>query len=178
MIKFVSRIALSSALAAAVTIGVQPATALDVTRAAAFKNIGRPVTLTELSREFMAQTPYVVNFDFDEHYLDDLARERLNEQAAWIMAHPTVVVSVFGHTDLMGDRDYNIRLGRKRAETVIAYLVSRGVNPDQVVLSETFGEEAPLVNVVAKVRENRRATTYVTGFLLRRVGFTVSFLEA
>ena len=165
MIGMVTRLASISAVALALVLPAGVATAHDYPTAVAYRDIGKSVRLSRLSRQFMAATPYVVNFDFDKYFLDEEAREKLDAQALWINSHPMVIVGVFGHTDLMGSNDYNMWLGRKRAETVIAYLVSRGVHRDQVVLTESMGEESPIFNVVEKNRDNRRATTYVYGII-------------
>ena len=138
---------------------------VSATEASIFREIGVARTLTELSRRFMSETPYVVNFAFDKFYIDETARAHLDEQAAWIVAHPQVTFAVYGHTDLMGSNAYNMELGRNRAQAVVDYLVARGVAPQRLEVAETLGEEVPLINVVAPVLENRRATTFVTGVL-------------
>jgi len=165
MIGMVTKLASTGALALVLALPASTSIAKDVSSRVVYRDIGMTMRLSRLSRQFVAQTPYVVNFDFDEYYLDDVAKERLDAQAAWININPVVVVGVFGHTDLMGSNEYNKWLGRKRAETVIAYLVSRGVHRDQVKLVESLGEEAPIYDVVARNRDNRRATTYVYGII-------------
>ena len=121
--------------------------------------------LTELARQFHAETPYMVNFGFDLDTLDGDAIANLDIQAQWILAHPQVRFSVYGHTDKVGPLDYNMDLGLRRAQTVVAYLVSKGVEAHRLEALVSFGEDLPLINTSAPERANRRATTFVAGFI-------------
>ena len=142
----------------------------SVTRNMTFQEIGQERALTRLSRQFMAETPYTVNFAFDKYDLDAEAIARLDEQAAWILAHPEAKFSVYGHTDLMGGNAYNQNLGMERAQMVVDYLIGKGVSAGRLEVKMTLGEEMPLVNVVAPNEANRRATTFVSGWLREERG--------
>ena len=155
----------ATAVCLAMTLVSACASGAQVSRGTIFQELGTTRTLTELSREFFAETPYLVNFAFDRYNLDDTATTRLDEQAAWIIAHPNVRFSVYGHTDLMGSNAYNIVLGMNRAQMVVDYFVSKGISASRLEVAETFGEEMPLLNVVAPAEINRRAVTYVAGFV-------------
>ena len=91
----VFRIGAISAFAALAACTTSP----EVTRFKASAGIAEQEVLSALSRRFMAQTPYTVNFDFDMDNLDAQARRDLDIQANWILAHPEVRFSVFGHTE-------------------------------------------------------------------------------
>ena len=139
-------------------------TSPEVTRLKHAVGITEQASLSALSRQFMAQTPYTVNFDFDRDNLDGRARRDLNAQAKWILAHPEVRFSVFGHTDKVGSNAYNEDLGLRRATEVVAYLTGRGINPDRLEALVTYGEELPIIQTELRERVNRRATTVVMGF--------------
>lgn len=141
------------------------ATAPDVTRATVWGAIGDKRAITSIAREFVRETPYVVHFAFNKSDLDATARAELDIQARWIMQHPTVRFSVYGHTDKVGSNAYNQELGRARAEAVIAYLISRGVSLAQLELKVSMGEDAPIIDVDTAEQINRRATTYVAGLV-------------
>ena len=141
------------------------ATVPDVTRATVWGAIGDKRAITSIAREFVRETPYVVHFAFNKSTLDATARAELDIQARWIMQHPTVRFSVYGHTDKVGSNAYNQELGRARAEAVIAYLISRGVNLAQLELKISMGEDAPIIDVDTAEQINRRATTYVAGLV-------------
>ncbi len=139
-------------------------TSPQVTRLTPAVQITEQVGLSALSRQFMACTPYTVNFDFDRDNLDNLARRALDIQASWILAHPEVRFSVFGHTDKVGTNAYNEDLGLRRAIEVVAYLTGKGINPDRLEALVTYGEELPIIQTELRERMNRRATTVVMGY--------------
>lgn len=83
-----------------------------------------------------------VNFQFDEADLTPPARESLDELAARLQSHQDVSVLVEGHTDAFGSDQYNLELGRKRAEAVRAYLVGKGLSAGQIEVV-SHGESQP-----------------------------------
>jgi hypothetical protein len=101
----------------------------------------------------------MVTFDFDSDALDPEARETLNAQAGWIIGHPSVRLRVYGHADRSGDAGYNTELGLRRAQRVVAYLISRGVDAARLEAVVSLGEDLPLVDTTAPLRTNRRAIT-------------------
>ena len=141
------------------------ATAPDVTRATVWGAIGDKRAITNIARDFVRDTPYVVHFAFNDSSLDATARAELDVQARWIMQHPTIRFSVYGHTDKVGSDAYNQDLGRDRAEAVIAYLLGRGVSFAQLELKVSMGEDAPIIDVDTAEEINRRATTFVAGLI-------------
>ena len=56
-----------------------------------------------------------VFFDTDSHTVDDQARQTLDTQAEWLMRNPGVNVTIEGHADERGTREYNLALGDRRA---------------------------------------------------------------
>lgn len=83
-----------------------------------------------------------VFFDFDEYDLRQDARETLERQAIWLKQYPSVVVTVQGHTDERGTREYNLALGERRATAVKNYLVALGVDPRRIK-TISYGKEVP-----------------------------------
>jgi outer membrane protein OmpA-like peptidoglycan-associated protein len=120
--------------------------------------------LAALSRAFREAVPDRVGFDFDAAALDAEARAAADRQAAWLQAHPGALVSIEGHTDLVGGEGYNQRLGLRRARAVADRLVRQGVAPRRIALVESRGESEPVVPVEARERRNRRAVTSVDGY--------------
>ncbi|MEQ8664651.1 MAG: peptidoglycan-associated lipoprotein Pal [Rhodospirillales bacterium] len=105
-----------------------------------------------------------VFFEFDKFDLSAEARTTLEKQAAWLQTHRGVTVTVEGHADERGTREYNIGLGERRANSAKDYLVALGVNPDRIT-TVSYGEERPVAvgsNETAWA-QNRRAVTVVTG---------------
>jgi OOP family OmpA-OmpF porin len=100
---------------------------------------------------------YLVFFDWDRSDLTDRARQIIGEAAEASRTVQTTRIEVQGHADRSGSAEYNMRLSRRRADTVAAELVRRGV-ARSIITIEAFGESKPLVPTADGVREpqNRR----------------------
>ena len=105
-----------------------------------------------------------INFDYDRYDLRADAKAILNQNAAWLKAHPSAKVMVEGHCDERGTNEYNLALGAKRAETVKRYLQDLGAAPNMLSIT-SYGEELPLCKEpgAACWAKNRRAHFVVTG---------------
>jgi len=118
-----------------------------------------------LARRFASDVNSTVNFAFNSSLLDEEARETLRRQANWIKQFPEVKFKVYGHTDLVGSQGYNRSLGLRRAQTVVNYLVSQGIERSRLEAVVSFGETQPLVVTEGRERRNRRTVTEVTGIV-------------
>lgn len=116
-----------------------------------------------LQGAFAAGAEPTVTFGFDDASLDGQARALLDGQARWLGAHPGVRATITGHADLVGPERYNYGLGLRRAESVRAYLVARGVAPGRLRAVESLGEQDPAVPTAERERRNRRTVTRVGG---------------
>jgi peptidoglycan-associated lipoprotein len=103
-----------------------------------------------------------VFFEFDSAVLTSQATGILDRQAAWLKQYPDVIVTIEGHTDERGTREYNLALGDRRANAVKNYLVALGISP-QRILTISYGEERPAEpgHDEAAWALNRRAVTVV-----------------
>lgn len=122
---------------------------------------------TVLANRFASEVPSMVNFDFDSAVLDANAKAILRTQADWIRQFPEVRFSVFGHTDAVGSSSYNRRLGQRRAQAVVNYLSSLGIERSRLKALVSRGETEPLIQTANRERRNRRTVTEVTGFVSR-----------
>lgn len=104
-----------------------------------------------------------VYFDFDSAVLSPVATETLDRQGAWLSQFPNIIVTVEGHADERGTREYNLAIGDRRATAVKNYLSALGVESDRV-LTISYGEERPAdaANDETAWANNRRAVTVVT----------------
>ena len=104
-----------------------------------------------------------VFFDYDSAVLSPVATETLDRQGAWLRQYPSLTVTVEGHADERGTREYNLALGDRRATAVRNYLLALNVSPNQV-LTISYGEERPADagNDDTAWANNRRAVTVVT----------------
>jgi len=103
-----------------------------------------------------------VFFGYDSAELDSDAQELLQDQVAWLKQHSSVNVSIEGHCDERGTREYNLALGEKRAQSVKNYLISLGVDSGRVS-TISYGKERPAVvgSNDGAWSQNRRSVTTV-----------------
>ena len=100
----------------------------------------------------------IVYFDFDSFVVKDEFRPVIEGNAKRLSANRSQRVTVEGHTDERGGREYNLALGQKRAESVTKALALLGVNESQME-AVSFGEERPAAagSDEAAWAKNRRA---------------------
>jgi OmpA-OmpF porin, OOP family len=105
-----------------------------------------------------------VLFDFDKAILKNEGKNKLDDLATKVKAINLEVVIAIGHTDSIGSDAYNQKLSVRRAESVKAYMVSKGVEPNRVY-TEGKGEKQPVAsNKTSDGRaKNRRVEIEVIG---------------
>ncbi|MEM7684236.1 MAG: peptidoglycan-associated lipoprotein Pal [Pseudomonadota bacterium] len=105
-----------------------------------------------------------VFFATDQHTLDAQARSTLDRQARWLAANPGRTLTIEGHADERGTRQYNLALGARRANSVRRYLVGQGVAAN-TLRAVTFGKERPaaLCSDESCWSQNRRGVSIVAG---------------
>ena len=101
-----------------------------------------------------------VFFDTDEFALRGEARGTLDAQAQYLQRYPNVTVTIEGHADERGTREYNLALGDRRANSVRNYLETRGVAANRMT-TISWGKERPAVegSNESAWSQNRRAVT-------------------
>ncbi len=104
-----------------------------------------------------------VFFAFDKSDLTAESRSTLDRQAAWMKKYPSVSVTLEGHCDERGTREYNLALGERRATAAQNYLVAAGVSASRVKVV-SYGKERPAVlgGNESAWAQNRRSVTVVT----------------
>jgi len=85
-----------------------------------------------------------VFFDFDKSDLKPEARRTVEAVAVWMSSYPATTVTIEGHADERGTREYNLALGERRANAVYDYLVALGVDPNRLS-TISYGKERPAV---------------------------------
>lgn len=117
-----------------------------------------------------SQQDFVVNvgdrvfFTVDSSDLTTEARGTLDRQATWLARYPRYSVTVEGHADERGTREYNIALGARRAAATRDYLMARGVASTRLK-TISYGKERPVAVCDAENcwNQNRRAVTVLGG---------------
>ncbi len=105
-----------------------------------------------------------VFFDYDSSTLDQTDRDTLGRQAAWLNQFPNIVLTIEGHCDERGTREYNLALGARRAAAVREHLVSLGVSAARVE-TISYGSERPTCVESAENcwQVNRRGVATIRG---------------
>lgn len=101
-----------------------------------------------------------VLFETDSYTIDADARAILDTQAAYLARNPNVSVSIEGHADERGTREYNLALGDRRANAAKNYLAGRGVSTSRMTTT-SWGKERPVAegSDESAWAQNRRAVT-------------------
>ena len=104
-----------------------------------------------------------VHFEYDRYDVREEDRNTLQRQAQWLQKYPQVRVTVEGHCDERGTREYNLALGARRANAVKEYLVSLGVSSGRIQ-TISYGKERPICTESSEDcnAQNRRSVTVVT----------------
>jgi peptidoglycan-associated lipoprotein len=103
-----------------------------------------------------------VYFAYDKSDITPEARKILEAQAGWMQKNANVTVTIEGHCDERGTREYNLALGERRANAVKKVLIALGV-PANRVSTISYGKERPAVvgSTEAAWAQNRRGVTTV-----------------
>ena len=113
--------------------------------------------------DFLAQAASdTIFFETDSYDIDPEDRAILDTQAAWLVANPGVRVTIEGHCDERGTREYNLALGERRANAASNYLAARGVSASRMTVI-SYGKERPIAlgSDASSWAQNRRAVTVV-----------------
>ncbi|MEQ8660949.1 MAG: OmpA family protein [Gammaproteobacteria bacterium] len=104
-----------------------------------------------------------VNFDYDSAKLRPESESVLDAAVTVLNENPSVHVRIEGHTDSRGSDAYNRKLSERRAQSVVAYLVSRGIDAGRLS-AIGYGESAPVApnDTAENMYKNRRVELVVT----------------
>jgi peptidoglycan-associated lipoprotein len=84
-----------------------------------------------------------IQFEFDQYILSDTSKQILDKKVKWLKDYPSAKAQIEGHCDERGSAEYNLALGQKRADAVMQYLVSLGINANRLS-TISYGKEKPL----------------------------------
>lgn len=85
-----------------------------------------------------------VFFDFDQSVVRPDGEETLRRQAEFLRQNPELTLTISGHCDERGTREYNLALGERRANAARNYLISLGIHPTRIS-TISYGKERPIV---------------------------------
>ncbi len=103
-----------------------------------------------------------VFFELDKSDIADSEKATLQSQAAWLAKYPNVRVTIEGHADERGTREYNLALGERRANAAKNFLASLGVDASRLT-TISYGKERPdaVGSDEAAWAKNRRAVSVI-----------------
>ena len=124
---------------------------------------GRDGSVTPGShRDFSVNVGDIVYFTTDSTDLTPEATATLQKQSQWLQQYPQYTITIEGHADERGTREYNIALGARRATTVRNFLAQNGINGSRI-RTISYGKERPVAicDDISCWSQNRRAVTVV-----------------
>jgi peptidoglycan-associated lipoprotein len=112
------------------------------------------------AQDFSQNVGDIVYFSTDQTDLSPEAQQTLASQARWLQQYSQYTITIEGHADERGTREYNIGLGAKRAENVKSFLARNGISPARI-RTISYGKERPVAvcNDISCWSQNRRAQT-------------------
>jgi peptidoglycan-associated lipoprotein len=115
-------------------------------------------------QDFRVNVGDTVHFGYNQYNVQNSDKALLQRQAAWFGKYPAVRVTIEGHCDERGTREYNLALGARRANAVKEYLVSQGIASGRVN-TVSYGKERPICTESDEQcwAQNRRGVTTITG---------------
>jgi len=111
-------------------------------------------------RDFAVNAGDLVYFSTDSVDLSPEAQQTVANQARWLKQYAQYTITIEGHADERGTREYNIALGAKRAQAVRNFLAQNGINAARI-RTVSYGKERPVAvcNDISCWSQNRRAQT-------------------
>ena len=85
-----------------------------------------------------------VYFEFDSFNLSTRSIQALKSITALMQDNPEIEITIAGHADERGTREYNLALGQRRAESVADYMKLKGISRSRLTI-KSYGEEMPMV---------------------------------
>ncbi|MEL7047506.1 MAG: peptidoglycan-associated lipoprotein Pal [Pseudomonadota bacterium] len=119
-------------------------------------SVARPGT----QRDFSVNVGDIVYFSTDSSDVTPEAQQTLQKQAQWLKQYPQFTITIEGHADERGTREYNIALGARRATAVRNFLSRNGINASRI-RTISYGKERPVAvcDDISCWSQNRRAQT-------------------
>ncbi len=116
------------------------------------------------AQHFSSAVGDIVYFSSDSSDLTPEAQKTLGQQAQWLQQYAQNTITIEGHADERGTREYNIALGARRATAVKNYLAQNGVQAARM-RTLSYGKERPVATCddISCWSKNRRAQTMLNG---------------
>jgi outer membrane protein OmpA-like peptidoglycan-associated protein len=107
--------------------------------------------LAELAEEELLQLTTALGefddayFEFDDYRISPASFGLLDQVVEILNRYPGIKLEIAAHTDNMGSFEYNMNLSQKRAQSMVDYLVQKGIDPERLV-GKGYGESRPIAD--------------------------------
>jgi peptidoglycan-associated lipoprotein len=154
----------SIALALVATLAVAGCASKKTPNSAADLGLGAGAATPGSAQDFTVNVGDRIFFDTDSSVIRADAQQTLSKQAQWLNQYRTHAITVEGHADERGTREYNLALGARRAAAARDFLVARGVQANRI-RTISYGKERPVAvcDNISCWSQNRRAVTVLNG---------------
>ena len=127
-------------------------------------DLGLNAATPSSAQDFTVNVGDRIFFDTDSSVIRADAQATLSKQAQWLAQYGNYGITMEGHADERGTREYNIALGARRAAAARDFLVARGV-PASRIRTISYGKERPVAvcDDISCWSQNRRAVTALNG---------------
>ena len=117
-------------------------------------------TGTETVKYLAKGVPDRVFFATNKSKLTTASRDTLRKQATWLRKNKDITITIEGHADERGTREYNLALGERRANSAKDYLMTYGVSGKRIAVI-SYGKERPINPASSPLAwsQNRRSVT-------------------
>jgi peptidoglycan-associated lipoprotein len=116
------------------------------------------------AQDFKVNVGDTVHFALNQYNIEENDKGTLSKQAAWLTRYPSVRLTVEGHADERGTREFNLALGARRANAVKEFLVAQGIAAGRLE-TVSYGKERPVCTESGEDcwSQNRRGVSVITG---------------
>lgn len=152
------------ALALVAALAVSGCASKKTPNNAADLGLGGSAATPGSAQDFTVNVGDRIFFDTDSSAIRADAQQTLTKQAQWLSRYTNHAITVEGHADERGTREYNLALGARRAAATRDFLIARGVNANRI-RTISYGKERPVAvcDNISCWSQNRRAVTVLGG---------------
>lgn len=106
-----------------------------------------------------------VYFDFNKSNITDRGATELDKLVRVMLKNPTMVIQVKSHTDSKGNKNYNLKLSERRAQSTVQYIISKGINKDRIS-GKGYGSTMPKINCDSNCTDEQHAQNRRSEFII------------
>ena len=106
-----------------------------------------------------------VYFDFNKSNITDRGATELDKLVRVMLKNPTMVIQVKSHTDSKGNKNYNLKLSERRAQSTVQYIISKGIDKDRIS-GKGYGSTMPKINCDSNCTDEQHAQNRRSEFII------------